>query len=303
MKLTYEFVIADKVKVKISSEEKVIKCFDFIAKIYDQFEKEGENISYLLNVVITDKLPSYAEVKYKLGKDGFSTENQLFLSSGHCFEIGNSNITVYIPTRVKRGRIPFKRGVVGRHVTDEIIEPMLRLIFLKLGMTYVHASTIIENQRAELVMGWRGSGKTEKVLSEIQKGKEIWSDDLAIIDDRGFVYPNLRPIRLYYYNSYKKIKSTFLSSLFYLLKAKVTPKWQPVEYVKLKNHRKEKKIKLHSLTYLNKPVSEDIAQDVEDVINFEFNYFKHIEIMLSHCGFINFNTSPAEILRSAFNAR
>ncbi|MCB0462028.1 MAG: hypothetical protein R2816_01335 [Flavobacteriaceae bacterium] len=295
MKLTKDFSLAQRINIEISGQA-TKDCVKFLNNIYENFEKKLDNPDYTLKVIVTDKIPKINKV-VSLGKDAYYNENTLILNSGHFFIRENDKtLTVGIPFRVKRGRIPFKRNTSGRHITDEIVEPLTNLILLNCDAAFVHASSIYSNGKADILMGWRGTGKTNAILKDFES-KDIWSDDLAIIDSNGFVYPYLRPIRLYAYNlallNKKYIKDHKLN-----FKSKITPPWRPVHYLPLKKKASVKKAELRSITYLNNPDTKNIAEDAEDIMIFEQSFFEHYKIMLQHSGIFSVKKSVKEILNN-----
>ena len=163
-------------------------------------------------------------------------------------------------------------------------------------MTFVHASTLVDDQGAEVLMGWRGTGKTNKVLENYGK-KEIWSDDLAILDSNGHVYPYQRPIRLYTYNL-DLIPDHALNINKLKRKALITPPWQPVHYWQLPKSGK-RKTTLNKFVYLNKPGSDELPQDAEYVMKFEQNFFEPIRIILLHTKVLEEKRTVSQITSSA----
>lgn len=178
-----------------------------------------------------------------------------------------------MPLNVKRGRIPFKRKTSGRHITDEIIEPFLQLSLLASNATFVHASSIYENEKVKVLMGWRGTGKTNAILEDFEN-KEIWSDDLAIIDSKGFVYPYLRPIRIYSYNL-PLLNNDYVIENKLKYKKYFTPPWRPIHYLPL-NKTKITKGALGDFLYLNKVKNRSLATKAQDVMEFEQIFFKKL---------------------------
>lgn len=295
MKLVKEFSLAQRINIEISGEA-TRGCVNFLNTIYENFDNKIVDPKYTLKVIITDKIPKINKL-VSLGKDAYFNENTLVLNSGHFFIRENDKtLTVGIPFRVKRGRIPFKRNTSGRHITDEIIEPLTNLILLNCDAAFVHASSIYADGKADILMGWRGTGKTNAILKDIESN-DIWSDDLAIIDSNGFVYPYLRPIRLYSYNlsllSKKYIKDHNLN-----FKSKITPPWRPVHYLPLKKKSLAEKAVLGDLTYLNNSKTKNIAQDAEDIMIFEQSFFEHYRIILQHSGIFKVKKSVKEILKN-----
>jgi len=295
MKNKHQFSLAQRINVNIYGS--VTKdCLNFIKLIYQNFDKTLESPEATLNIEITDVLPEI-ENKFQLGKDGYSDDKTLVLSSGHSITREESGFTIKVPSKVKRGRIPFKRLTPGRHITDEIIEPFLQLLLLDTNATFVHASSVYENEEVDVLMGWRGTGKTNAILKDFGS-KEIWSDDLAIIDTDGFVYPYLRPIRLYSYNL-PLIDKGYLKNHNLNFKKHITPPWRPVHYLPLKNKNNIKRAKLKKIYYLNNPNSSSLGKDAEEIMHFEQLFFENYRIMLKHLGVFKNKRTVSDIINKA----
>lgn len=298
MNLIRSFSVAEKINVVVKSEKYYSEVASFLKIIYANFKGPIENPSYTLEVIVTDKKPKMKPT-FILGKDGFSNDQTLVLSSGHFFSNSEKKLTVGVPEKVKRGRVPYKRTVAGRHLSDEIIEPILQLIFLKLNTTFLHASSIfdIREESVEVLMGWRGTGKTNAVLKVLSdKNKEIFSDDLSILDSNGNVFPYPRPIRLYSYNLNLLEDDELKKKL--KVKALVTPPWQPVYYLPL-NKISKWKVRLSKIHYLNNPETNNIAKECEDIMLFEQGFFNSYKIMLSHTNIFNVTTTTQNVVVTA----
>lgn len=299
MKNKYQFSLAQRININISGAMSK-DCCNFIELIYKNFDKTLENPTATLNVELTDVLPKI-ESKIQLGKDGYADDNTLILNSGHSITRIENGFNIKVPSKVKRGKIPFKRTTPGRHITDEIIEPFLQLLLLDSDATFVHASSVYENEEVKVLMGWRGTGKTNAILKDFDS-KEIWSDDLAIIDTDGFVYPYLRPIRLYSYNL-PLLNEDYLRKHKLNFKKRITPPWQPVHYLPLETKSNHKKAKLKKINYLNNPKSLRIGEDAEEIMHFEQLFFEDFRIMLKHLGIYETNNSVADIVNKALTSK
>ncbi|EDP69546.1 hypothetical protein FBALC1_00290 [Flavobacteriales bacterium ALC-1] len=291
----YQFSLANRVNVNISGLLSK-SCFNFITLIYKNFDKPLKEPKSVLNVVITNKTPKI-ENTTSLGKDCIANDKTIVFNTGHFITKTDKGYNLGVPTKVKRGRIPFKRITSGRHITDELIEPFIQILLLESNATFVHASSIFYNDKVDVLMGWRGTGKTNAILKELNT-KEIWSDDLSIIDADGFVYPYLRPIRLYSYNL-PLIDKSYRSKHRLDVKKYITPPWRPVHYLPLKNKNTLNKAKLNKLYYLNRPNGLNLPKDAEEIMDFEQLFFDHYKIIMKHLGILKKSNSIENILRSA----
>ena len=295
-----EFSVAQRVNVLISGNC-TQKCKDFLYLIYEDFDQKVKSPSFTLKIVVTDEIPQIKREK-SLGKDGYFNNDTLILKTGHFFiREDEKTLIVGIPLKVKRGRIPFKRKTVGRHLTDEIIEPLLQIALLRSNATFVHASSIYEPDGVKVLMGWRGTGKTNAILKDFEN-KEIWSDDLTVVDTEGYVYPYLRPIRIYSYNL-PLLNPSYIKKNRLKIKKLITPPWRPVHYLRLVNRVKKSKSILKEFIYLNNLDSTNPSKDAFDVMEFEQIFFKNFEIMLKHSGVFSARNKVDDILKEALKTK
>jgi hypothetical protein len=61
---------------------------------------------------------------------------------------------------------------------------------------FVHAGAVAHHGRAIVIPGGSFSGKTSLVVELVRAGAEYYSDEYAIIDDRGLVHPYARPLSI-----------------------------------------------------------------------------------------------------------
>lgn len=278
-----EFSVAEKVNIHIETSSMSKGCMAFLDMIYKDFAAPVEKPEKVIRVRVGDENCTTDDL-IRLGGDAFYNSGILYLTSGHCFTKAGEEVKVVVPTRVKRGRIPFKRPTPGRHISDEIIEPLLVAILQGLGVSCYHASAILQEGEATVNVAWRGTGKTDAVLPHVFEGS-VLSDDLSLVDEvEGILYAYPRPLRLYRYNI-DRLNIDRVSKIKLRLKAKVTPPWQPVEYISLKpsllSVREYKKV------YLNE-VKSDASHDgcfnmeelYKNITEFEFSYFDATKAML-----------------------
>jgi hypothetical protein len=291
----FSFSVASKINVKILGGFKK-KSAEFISAIFADFDGPLDKPNFTINIKLTDNIPKLKE-KVSLGKDGVYGENFLVLKTGHYFVRFEKSIEIGVPTKVKRGRVPFKRSTPGRHITDEVLEPILANILLENGCTFLHAATYIESNKAQVLMGWRGTGKTKSILQEFEK-KRIWADDLSILDEAGFVYPYNRPIRIYSYNI-PSLSDEYVKNNFLNIKRFFTPPWRPVHYLPINNIDKNSKVKLGNLTFLNDIHINNLEEISDQIMAFEHVFFEEIKIMLQVAKIFDNQTTTKKIVAKA----
>ena len=289
------FSIAGKVNVSIFGSINQ-DAADFLGLIYRNFDSKLKDPMFEIVVEITDVIP-IIEKKIEFGRDAYCSENTLILKSGHFFIRTGNVIHIGIPTSVKRGRVPFKRSTVGRHISDEVLEPIIGLALLECGAAFLHASSYVESGKATVLMGWRGTGKTNAILRNIES-RLVLSDDLSIIDGDGYVYAYNRPIRIYSYNI-KLLKNEYIDKHKLNIRRWITPKWRPVHYLEIKPLLSTKKFKLKKLHYLNAPDSESLDLQAELIMDFEQIFFSGSKILLYKAGLFSKEHSIRNVLSRA----
>jgi len=64
------------------------------------------------------------------------------------------------------------------------------------GRLFVHAGVVAWNGRAILLPGRSHAGKSTLVAALVEAGAKYYSDEYAVLDSRGYVYPYIKPISL-----------------------------------------------------------------------------------------------------------
>jgi hypothetical protein len=84
----------------------------------------------------------------------------------------------------------------------DVFDWSTQLIQLRLGQSYMHASSMTRDGRTLAVMGWGGVGKTTSLLKLcIEDAWGYLSDDLGLIDDSGMVHRTPKRLQVYGYNT------------------------------------------------------------------------------------------------------
>ena len=78
---------------------------------------------------------------------------------------------------------------------------ILQFLFKQRNLTFVHGAGISVDDKGILLVSFGGVGKTA-FISEAAKDRrvKILGDDLILVDDKGYLYPYLRPFCLYPYH-------------------------------------------------------------------------------------------------------
>jgi len=280
---SYSFSVANSINISVDSDVES-HAIDFIKKIYSDFDSLIQDPLWNINIRLSTESCIKLDASHKLGKDAIYNSNSIKFSSGHLFSVVDNTINVTIPQKIKRGRVPFKRLTPGRHVSDEIIEPLLKFILPELSMSFLHASAYLDNNTAVITMGWRGTGKTMGILSHI-KSHKILADDLVIIDTQGYAYPYPRPIRIYSYNISSLPYGKF-EKLKYFIKSLLTPHWQPVEYIHYYNSS-DTKFPISKIDYLNDENCSNLPLVSRLITDYEYSYFDNVMLMMHVAGVIH----------------
>ena len=80
-----------------------------------------------------------------------------------------------------------------------VLQSLLNWYMPKCGLVFLHAASFRYKEKVYTIHGFGGAGKTEVMLEALQRGAEYFSDDLAIFDSKGHIYPYLRKISLHDY--------------------------------------------------------------------------------------------------------
>lgn len=299
--MSIAFSVAQEINIQIEDRAKSTR---FLSTIYGDFAPAIADPRLTLRVQVSDR--PRASLAIRLGLDASYEPGRLLVRSGHYFERRGDELTVLVPTRVKRGRVPFARAVPGRHLSDEIVEPILGYMLRELGKTFVHASSYLDGgngaQRATVLLAWRNTGKTNAILPRL-RDNTILSDDLAIIDERGLVHPYPRPIRAYAYNA-DKLPVPLHERLRFRLRGMVTPPWRPVAYLSYRDGAPCPPVPLGELRFLNYPAKEavdaaQLAAIAEQVTDFELSHFDERRHLLTMANILRPARSTAEIVVAA----
>jgi hypothetical protein len=278
-----QFSIANKVNISIDTSSISENEKKFVNRIYENFSPAVSDPLLNLYVNITDQVPEH-EPTLKLGKDAEYLEGFVKLSSGHTYRREGRDLFVTIPLLVKRGRIPFKRKTPGRHITDEVIEPLIVALSPELGLRFYHASSYAVGGKAKVLLAWRSTGKTQSILPKILD-QDVISDDLTVLDENGTVHKYPRPIRVYSYNI-EDLPYDQARKAEFKRKSRMTPKWQPVEYLPLAPNSES--YPLCNVTFLNNKneLPENIDRIANIITKFEYAYFEPTKQILSLAGII-----------------
>ena len=80
-----------------------------------------------------------------------------------------------------------------------VMQTLLNWYLPKSGLIFMHTASFKYMDKIYAISGFGGAGKTEIMLEALNKGAQYISDDLAIYDAHGRIYPYLRRILLHDY--------------------------------------------------------------------------------------------------------
>jgi hypothetical protein len=225
--------VADRLNIVLETDTMTPGCASFLNTIYRDFAQPVAQPVIALRVRVKD-LPEPAGNVRRLGHDGWYGDGFLQLASGHRFERLGDEVIVDVPSQVKRGRVPFKRATPGRHISDELVEPLMVYLLEPFGIRFLHSSAILaeDDNQATVRVAWRGTGKTNAILPFLGTGR-LMSDDLTPYDsETGILHAYPRPLRLYSYNI-ERLPWSDREKAKLRRKSFRTPPWQPVAYLPL----------------------------------------------------------------------
>lgn len=84
-------------------------------------------------------------------------------------------------------------------VVVDLLQTLLNYYMPLFGMTFLHTAAFRINDKVFAIHAFGGSGKTEIMLQALYDGAEFLSDDLAIFNEKGEIFPYLRKISLHGY--------------------------------------------------------------------------------------------------------
>ena len=84
-------------------------------------------------------------------------------------------------------------------VLPALIQTMLNFYMPRYGLVFLHTAACELNGEVIAIHGFGGAGKTETMLELLSRGASYISDDLAVFDEQGRIYPYLRRIGLHDY--------------------------------------------------------------------------------------------------------
>lgn len=90
---------------------------------------------------------------------------------------------------------------VAKNFMYNIFDFVTQLANLRLGQSYIHASSFVRQERAVAVVAWGGVGKTTALLKLVgASGWSFLSDDLGLIDDTRTLWRTPKRLQVYGYN-------------------------------------------------------------------------------------------------------
>lgn len=91
--------------------------------------------------------------------------------------------------------------IVAKNIIYGALDQAVQYQQVRHGQSFIHASSTIFNDKALVIAGWGGAGKTSSVLELVtQQGHRFLSDDLGVLDSDGVVYRSPKKMQIYPYN-------------------------------------------------------------------------------------------------------
>ena len=84
-------------------------------------------------------------------------------------------------------------------VVVDLLQALLNYYMPLFGMTFLHTAAFRVNDKVCSIHAFGGSGKTETMLQALYDGAEFISDDLAVFNEKGEIFPYPRKISLHGY--------------------------------------------------------------------------------------------------------
>lgn len=81
-----------------------------------------------------------------------------------------------------------------------VMQTMLNYYLTSYGVTFLHTAAFKYDNEVYAIHGFGGVGKTEIMIEALKRGAQYISDDLALFDEKGRVFPYLRKISLHDYS-------------------------------------------------------------------------------------------------------
>ena len=99
-----------------------------------------------------------------------------------------------------------------------VMQSMLNWYLPLSGLVFMHTASFKYKNKVYAIGGFGGAGKTEVMLEVLNEGAQYISDDLAIFDSNGQIYPYLRRVSLHDYPfTDKQLEQYKLSKIRYRL--------------------------------------------------------------------------------------
>lgn len=196
----FHFSLPGLVQGKVSGPEWLIAPVRHELSAYEATGAEGTDLDVELRIAASPK-KSDAEFYWSGSHLGarWTVGAQFIAPSGAAVESGRDQSRPYnmiIPEPREKLALTFHGDRASRFIISKwIVEPALRMIAEQRGAVMPHAAGITDGERALLIAGRGGAGKTTWVLNWLGQGHPYLSDDFSILRE-GKVWPYLTPLRL-----------------------------------------------------------------------------------------------------------
>ena len=124
-------------------------------------------------------------------------DKRLYADSNYIYSIDGKSIV-----RINLDENAFHLSIdqnTGSGLLILVMQTLLNWYLPKSGLIFMHTASFKLTDKVYAISGFGGAGKTEIMLEALNKGAQYISDDLAIFDTKGRIYPYLRRISLHDY--------------------------------------------------------------------------------------------------------
>ena len=181
-------LLANKIAIGIHGENDAIRYVK--SELRDYIKSESQGIPIIGNMVNDDSLTIPLNLHLLLDGRLFYNENVFYIKSGGEY--------IVCKPQEKYFEIITSKGADG-HALLGLLQALLNYYMPSMGLLFLHTAAFKYKNRIYAIHAFGGTGKTEVMLCALRNGADFISDDLAIYDSYGQIYPYTRSISLHDY--------------------------------------------------------------------------------------------------------